>query len=45
VWEQEEDLAARTQALLGDNIDQVVSLLINYSQSSRKLDHALSISV
>ncbi|KAI5463756.1 armadillo-type protein [Mariannaea sp. PMI_226] len=30
----EEDLAARTQALLGDNADQVVQLLINYSQSS-----------
>ncbi|UKZ47233.1 hypothetical protein TrVGV298_001449 [Trichoderma virens] len=30
----EEDLALRTQALLGDNADQVVQLLINYSQSS-----------
>ncbi|KAF7549554.1 hypothetical protein G7Z17_g6289 [Cylindrodendrum hubeiense] len=30
----EEDLAARTQALLGDNADQVIQLLINYSQSS-----------
>ncbi|KAM0465643.1 hypothetical protein ACHAPV_001698 [Trichoderma viride] len=30
----EEDLAARTQALLADNADQVVQLLINYSQSS-----------
>ncbi|KAM0431823.1 hypothetical protein ACHAPT_005073 [Fusarium lateritium] len=30
----EEDLAARTQALLGDNADQVVQLLINYAQSS-----------
>ncbi|KAJ6447050.1 mRNA transport regulator [Purpureocillium lavendulum] len=30
----EEDLAARTQALLGDNTDQVVQLLINYAQSS-----------
>ncbi|KJZ77914.1 hypothetical protein HIM_02551 [Hirsutella minnesotensis 3608] len=30
----EEDLAARTQALLGDNTEQVVRLLINYAQSS-----------
>ncbi|KIE02208.1 Importin-beta domain containing protein, partial [Metarhizium majus ARSEF 297] len=30
----EEELAARTQVLLGDNIDQVVQLLISYSQSS-----------
>lgn len=30
----EEDLAARTQALLGDNTQQVVHLLINYAQSS-----------
>ena len=35
-WIQEEDLAARTQALLGDNSEQVVHLLINYAQSSRK---------
>ncbi|TFB03438.1 hypothetical protein CCMA1212_004428 [Trichoderma ghanense] len=32
--EEEEDLAQRTQALLADNADQVVQLLINYSQSS-----------
>ncbi|PTB70766.1 ARM repeat-containing protein [Trichoderma citrinoviride] len=30
----EEDLALRTQVLLADNADQVVQLLINYSQSS-----------
>lgn len=30
----EEELATRTQALLGDNTEQVVQLLINYSQSS-----------
>ncbi|KAG6020548.1 hypothetical protein E4U41_002813 [Claviceps citrina] len=30
----EEELSARTQVLLGDNTDQVVQLLINYSQSS-----------
>ncbi|KAF5709019.1 Importin-beta domain-containing protein [Fusarium mundagurra] len=30
----EEDLAMRTQALLADNADQVIQLLINYSQSS-----------
>ncbi|KAI6785186.1 uncharacterized protein J7T54_006828 [Emericellopsis cladophorae] len=30
----EDDLAARTQSLLADNAEQVVSLLINYSQSS-----------
>ena len=35
-WIQEEDLSARTQALLGDNSEQVVHLLINYAQSSRK---------
>lgn len=30
----EEELSARTQVLLGDNTEQVVQLLINYSQSS-----------
>ncbi|KAH7160891.1 armadillo-type protein [Dactylonectria macrodidyma] len=30
----EEELAARTQALLGDNAEQVIQLLINYSLSS-----------
>ncbi|KAF4469623.1 hypothetical protein FALBO_3490 [Fusarium albosuccineum] len=30
----EEDLATRTQVLLADNADQVIQLLINYSQSS-----------
>lgn len=30
----EEELAARTQALLGDNTEQVVQLFINYAQSS-----------
>lgn len=35
-WTQEEDLATRTQALLGNNTKQVVHLLINYAQSSGK---------
>ena len=35
---QEEDLADRTQALLSDNTTQVVQLLINYAQSSRKVE-------
>jgi transportin-3 len=32
----EEDLTARTQALLGDNAENVVQLLSNYAQSSRE---------